>query len=481
MSNIKRLVALGLVGIMSLSMVACGKKNYEMGTDPRTITIGSWWRMYYDSSDENMEVSQDWNAAQFADDDDEATRAEKEVNQRVSQAKWDRVAYISETYNIDFYWQNLTYEGTKESINTSVLAGMPDCDVYLVDASIAIPAQANGLLVDLKDILPEDSDLFTDQTVFSFLDLGDGKACILQINGTFENTFPLGYNKQMIEAAGLEDPVALYEKGEWTWDKFLEYCQILTQDTDGDGQIDQYGYCGFANDTLNELLMSNGATICGGATETLTSVETGEVLEMFQKLYSPTYSYPYDPYSNGGNPSESMRFKYNEGNIAFFPISVWIQDQNYNYPMEDGVQGNLTWDTVYVHWPVGPSGNAETNAGFNASEGNFLVIPAGVEDPLRVYNFLYDLYNWYDGDLSFRDDPATVNWWYNETAKDEDIKAHNFVIQQECLSSPGLEMYDSLGISFSLEELIDGTVTPAQFQEMYKQEFQDALDRTFGN
>lgn len=30
-------------------------------------------------------------------------------------------------------------------------------------------------------------------------------------------------------------------QGEWTWDKFLEYCDILTQDTDGDGTIDQWG------------------------------------------------------------------------------------------------------------------------------------------------------------------------------------------------------------------------------------------------
>ena len=489
MKNMKRLMALGLASVLALSTVACGSSSTgdastpsdggNLVTGPRTINIGSWWREYYDSSDENMDASSDWVNAQFADDDTDAARAEKEVNQRVAQAKWDRVGYIKDTYQIDFYWQNLTYAGTDESLKTSVLAGSPDCDVYMVDSNMAIPAQANGLLVDLKEILPEDDDLFTDQTVFSYLDLGDGKACILKVNGGFTNTYPLAFNKQMLEENNLEDPNELWARGEWTWDKFLEYCQVLTQDTDGDGQIDQYGFCGFVKDTLNELLMSNGAAIAGGATQTLTSDATGETLEMLQKLYSSTYSYPYDSYANGGNPSDSMRIQYNEGNIGFFPTAVWIQNANGNYP--NGEAGNLTWDTVYCRWPVGPSGDAATNPAVNASGGNFFVIPAGVENPELVYRFLYDLYNWYDGDTSFRDDPATVNWWYNETAKVTEINDHNFAIQTECLSKPGFELYDAVGVEMDLESLIAGDMTPAQIQETYKQEYQDALDNIFGN
>ena len=176
-----------------------------------------------------------------------------------------------------------------------------------------------------------------------------------------------------------------------------------------------------------------------------------------------------------------MRNQYNDGTIGFFPIAVWIQNANGNYPMDNGGQGNLAWDTVYVHWPVGPSGNKDTNPAVNASGGNFFVIPAGVEEPLRVYYFLYDLYNWFDGDTSFRDDPATATWWYNETANKEEIKESNWNLQLDCLARPGMELYDSLGVEFELETLIDGTTTPAQWQETYKNSFQDALDATCGN
>ncbi len=486
MKNLKKFVALGLAMMLAVSTVGCGDsastsdnatKTSEKGK--REFVIGSWWRQYYDSTDENMEVCSDWVNAQFEDTDSEADIAEKTVNQKVSQAKWDKVTMLEDKYNCSFKWVNLTYAGTQESINTSILAGSPDCDIYMVDTGMAVPAQANGLLVDLKTILPEDDDLFTDQTVFSYLDLGDGKACILKVQGGFTNTYPLAFNKQMLEDAKLEDPRDLYERGEWTWDKFIEYCQALTQDTDGDGQVDQYGFCGYQSELLNGLLMSNGnATICGGTECTIGDTKVGEALQMMQDMFVKyNVCYPYDFSSAGGSPSDSMRNQYNEGNIAFFPSAVWIQNANGNYPA--GGEGNLTWDTCYVQWPIGPSGSKETNVGVNAAGGNFFVIPSGVENPQEVYYFLYDLYNWFEGDTSFRDDPATVNWWYNETAKDAEIRDANFEVQKWCLSRPNFELYESIGVSADYESLISGEMTPAQFQETYKQTFQDALDQMF--
>lgn len=490
MKNVKKLAALGMAFVMILSMAGCDKAG-ETSTAAsaenapyeghRSFIIGSWWRQYYDSTDENMEVSADWTSAQFSDDDDEATKAEKTVNQKVAQAKWDKVSELETKYDCDFSWVNLTYAGTKESINTSILAGSPDCDIYMVDTSMAVPAQANGLLVDLHTILPEDHDIFTTQNVFSYLDLGDGKASIIKVQGGMSNTYPIGFNVQMLKEANLEDPRVLYERGEWTWDKFIEYCKALTQDTDKDGQIDQYGYCGYVEETLSELMMSNGATIAGGPEQTLTSTPVAECLQMIQDMYN-TYNvcYPYDYARDGGAPSDSMRNQYMNGNVAFFPAAVWIMNGNGNYP--EGKEGNLTWDTAFVRWPVGPSGNQDTNPGVNAAGGNFFVIPAGVKDPLQVFNFLYDLYNWFDGDTSFRDDPATANWWYNETAKDDQLKADNFALQNECLGKPGFELYNSLAVDYGndLEGIIAGEVTPAQFQETYKQSFQDALDAAFG-
>jgi multiple sugar transport system substrate-binding protein len=44
------------------------------------------------------------------------------------------------------------------------------------------------------------------------------------------------YNKDMFDAAGLD-----YPSFDWTWDDFITIAKALTQDTDGDGAMDQYG------------------------------------------------------------------------------------------------------------------------------------------------------------------------------------------------------------------------------------------------
>ena len=44
------------------------------------------------------------------------------------------------------------------------------------------------------------------------------------------------YNTEMFEAAGIADPPT-------TWEELAAMAEQLTMDTDGDGEVDQYGYC----------------------------------------------------------------------------------------------------------------------------------------------------------------------------------------------------------------------------------------------
>ena len=49
------------------------------------------------------------------------------------------------------------------------------------------------------------------------------------------------YNKNMFENEGVEDPLTLYKKNEWTTDKLKEVAMKFTKDTNGDGAYDQWG------------------------------------------------------------------------------------------------------------------------------------------------------------------------------------------------------------------------------------------------
>lgn len=69
------------------------------------------------------------------------------------------------------------------------------------------------------------------------------------------NTLVTFFNKTMFDEAGLEDPYTLWEKGEWTWDKFIEVGQVLT-----DAGSLVYGTGGYDNHPwmLDMLVRQNG-------------------------------------------------------------------------------------------------------------------------------------------------------------------------------------------------------------------------------
>ncbi len=278
----------------------------------------------------------------------------------------------------------------------------------------------------------------------------------------------------MLEENNLEDPRDLWERGEWTWDKFNEYMKVLTQDTDGDGQTDQYGYCGYENETFEQLCMSNGTGVAGGQTETLSSAATGEVLQEMYDMYN-TWNVCY-PYDFEGSPSDSMRGQYREGNIGFFPAAAWILADKADYDYDGSKGTTLPFDIAFVRWPVGPNGNKDTNPGKNDVAGACYIIPTGVQEPELVFNVLYDMWNWFDGDTSQRDNKAALNWWYLTTGKTADYQNANFAVMQECGSKTTFDLIWTLGVNYDLQSLIKGEMTPAQIQETHKQEVQDGLD-----
>lgn len=484
MKNLKRFLALGLAAAMAISVAACGNSSSSSGDSSkpagdgtvaegetkapsssngkREILIGAWWTQFYDSTHTSV-----------YDDDSYSGDIQADM-------KFENVAKIEERYGLTFKWVNLTYEGTKESINNSILAGAPDCDIYLVDTGMAIPAQVNGLCTNLKDVLPADHDIFTDQKIASYVDMGDGKACIItrvEKQKLVEATYPLAYNKQLLEAANLEDPRELYEKGEWTWAKFEEYLEAL-HNTSGDSPV--YGFVGFPTDTFEALMFSNGGTIAAGTESTLTNANIAEALEEEQKIFQ-TWSIAYTDDDLGN--SDFMRNRYHSGDVAFWPSAAWIASGNGDYGKnEDGTDADtaVQFDTVYVPWPVGPSGDKETNYMKNAAGGEFYIIPAGVEDPELVFNVLYDMWNWFDGDTSYRDDEEALWWWYSSTARDEQLQVDNFNVMSTMGEHTCLDIWQSLGFYYDFVSLLNGSMTAAQFQETYKQQVQDALDSIYG-
>ena len=471
MKNYKRLLALGLSTAMVAGLTACGsadtaststttdsaEETTEAGSDTassgestlyndgetRTIKIGTWYDHYYDST--NTDIHDDPSVS----------------DEELAQKHFDIVKEVEDKYNVKIEFVNLTWDGTQESINTSILAGTPDCDIYEVDLSFGIPAALNGFATNLEDILPADSDIFNDQMVFSQVDIGkDDGVYLFQSNSAemvLAGTYMLAYNKQMLDEAGLEDPNALYERGEWTWDKWREYMLALTQDTDGDGVIDVYGFGSRYDYLVYNLTMSNGTGIAMSDTENLSSPEVAEVLDFIYNMYNV---------DKVANPWNADDWDYNQncymdGRVAFWCDAAWISSAN-----DDA---SLGFDVVWCPWPIGPSGDEATNKFKNVSSGNAWMIPAGVDNPELVYNVFYDWQNWYHGDTDLRDGDLT--WW-----EDCAITEENYEVMEYLGQRGAFDLWNALGVEWNWPALLDGEMTAAQFAETYKQSVQDALD-----
>ena len=342
-------------------------------------------------------------------------------------------------------------------------------DVYLVK---------DGQRVELQDdkLYRIVADLYSGQMLSAVTDMSYG---ILSIVPKYADGTPI---------EDFED-VILTENGKELkgWDAIARYMASF-EDTDGDGNIDVYGFGGWPGDYFMNFVMSNGSYVAATATENLSSPEVGEVLQFIQDLnLVDKVMYPI-PEENGW---DVCRFLYRDGKVAFTPIAAWIMDSNKDYAFQHPEEPTLDFDMVFIPWPVGPHGNAETNAQKVTANACY-VIPVGVEDPELVYNVLYDLLNWYNYDpnsedggaaaLAIRDDPETLGWWYGVTAKDIDLQDYNFEVMMEMGRHQMLDRYGSLGddAELPLREFINGDYTTAQLQEKYRQTIQDAIDGILG-
>ena len=480
MRKLKKLAALALTGAMAFSMAACGsdsgstsgsteastggstsadtsaasteastsgsKTPKHEGSEPRTIKIGTWYDIYYDSTHKDIH--------------DDPSVSDEEL----AQMMFDNLKRVEEKYNVRIEYVNLTYDGIQESINTSVLAGKPDCDIYLTEPAFGIPAVANGYATDLSKVLPADADILTNQNYLTTININglDGTYLMLPVGGESipGSSYVLAFNKKMLDDAGLENPNDLYARGEWTWDKWREYLMKLTKDSDGDGVTDIYGF-GSRYDWLFEYLnMSNGTAVASNKTENLSSKEVGETLDFIYNMYNVDHvARPWNEEDWNDNQNS-----YVNGEVACWFTQAWVVDSNKD--VEKGI------DQIWAPMPIGPSGNKDTNARKNAASGAAYFIPEGVEDPYLVYMVFQEYKDYYGDDFDQRD--YVNDWWHNNA-----LTEANYDVMYYCGEKTGIDLWNAIGVDYQFPLLLKGEQTAAQFQETNKQLVQTALDNMF--
>src|SRR5690606_20946311 len=127
------------------------------------------------------------------------------------------------------------------------------------------------------------------------------------------STVALFYNKDMFDEAGVA-----YPDGTWDWDTLLENGAKLTQDDNGDGIIDQFGY---AAAWWPVYLMANNAAIFDAEQTKCTLTEPAAV-DALQKYVNRSIVDKIAP-TSGDLKTHSDWDMYMGNRLAMFPVGPW--------------------------------------------------------------------------------------------------------------------------------------------------------------
>jgi multiple sugar transport system substrate-binding protein len=150
----------------------------------------------------------------------------------------------------------------------------------------------NGLLTDLTPFIEADPDAFSNAyTEFLGRDMGEIDGGVYGIPWTVD-TFAMAYRPDLFEAAGITEFPQ-------TWEELQTVAAQLTQDTDNNGRVDQYGFCfpaGSGNNggmwfLVNYYLWSNGKYIiqqndAGEYEIGVTAEDMAEVMNYYNSFFT---------------------------------------------------------------------------------------------------------------------------------------------------------------------------------------------------
>lgn len=135
-------------------------------------------------------------------------------------------------------------------------------------------------------------------------------------------TYGMYLNMDLFNKKGVDAPI----DGNWTYGEFIEKMKKLTYDSDGDGDIDNYGFTSFIDYNKYNLwgiILSDGASIININNDSY-AFKDDRALSGLNKVIDLKEKYKVTPKSFGlDNEKESWTRFYKDKNIAAYPTGSW--------------------------------------------------------------------------------------------------------------------------------------------------------------
>ncbi len=300
------------------------------------------------------------------------------------------------------------------------------------------------------------------------------------------SVFAYCYNKDLFDAAGIEypDPAKPY-----TYDEFVEVCQKLTIDKDGDGEIDQWG-CGFANAfMLYQFIWGNGASFCSDDYKTVT-ITSDEFVDALQKFVDLTLKYKVTP-TVEQDSALGVYERWLAGQEAFYACGTWdvaafMDSETFGYNWD--LCGYPTLSTgVSTTWcgTVGYCVNAKTKnadlatqlAYYMSASNDSMKLLSGIEDGQSVQ--LPNLVSMAEGEFATAVESGTLKYPDNYQVFFNYLNgSDNYSVKfMESTFTPNAEWLNHF--FDGLDNVKNGSITPQEYCEQVQPEMQELLDEAW--
>lgn len=199
-------------------------------------------------------------------------------------------------------------------------------DVFMVLDTDFNQYSSLGILQELNTFMESDLEFQSENIFTTAMEIGKGNEDIQYALPYEVVPTMLFVNKTLLRQEGIEMP-----DKDWTWKDFMEICQKLTKDTDGDGRIDQFGTYNY---TWQDAMYTSG----------------GSAFDNEQKNVDFSNQYMIDSLkfmkellalNQGENVTQE---DFDAGKVAFMPLTFAEYRTYKTYPYKIKKYTNFQWD-----------------------------------------------------------------------------------------------------------------------------------------
>lgn len=376
----------------------------------------------------------------------------------------ERIKFVEENYNCKIEFIEIPGDYVAEYV-TSVLAGDPICDIgYAVTTKVLPSLIEGGIAYPVSDLGVFDFNEYKWRSDVVNAGYYKGK------NYTFlmkdpEIRYGIFWNKTLFDKYNLPDLYELYEKGEWTWDKFKEVAIAGNQDTDNDGNIDIWGF----NERENLgwcYLYSNGAYVANKTDSGMTiDLSDPKVVEALTAMQDFTTSVNYQHGWLGDWKAQFLNFR--EGTVCMCLEEFWI---SYSYLTKAGEEMVDDWG-----WVPFPKGTSATDWSCYGKENGCRFMLNGIEDPEQaalIYDLITDIADTTDEWDDLLEDQ--LESWADDAKTVENV---SYIYNNKIAQINSVNGFGDLNnaINSLISDVANGSLTPQSAIEKYQSQIDAAI------